>query len=211
MIVTLRHAGAELAGTTGRETPTGVSGGAEAVLYQKVTWNRPAPYYIEATAGGAAMTAKPKIALTAAVIFGIASAALAKDSGPPNVDIQRICRDSSSALIGLTDDPKQDLNSCISDEQAARDELTKDWANYPAVAKSACIKPNEYLPGYVEWQSCLEMTRDVIKMRQDQTASAGADSHASGQSSGRRTGSKSRECPVVHTADDGSIDWVINC
>jgi hypothetical protein len=47
----------------------------------------------------------------------------------------------------------------------------------------------------------------VIKLRKDQSASPPAD--ASGQSSGGRTGSKSGECPVVHTADDGSIDWVI--
>lgn len=157
------------------------------------------------------MMIKLKIALTAAVILGAGSAALAKDSGPPNIDIQRTCRESSSALTGLTDNSKQDLDSCISDEQAAREQLTKDWANYPALAKSACIKPKEYLPGYVEWQSCIEMTRDVIKMRQDQTASAPADSHAKGQSSGRRTGSKSGECPVVQTADDGSIEWVTNC
>jgi soluble lytic murein transglycosylase-like protein len=141
---------------------------------------------------------------------GQASAAPAKGSGPPNIDIQKTCRESSSALLGLTDDPKQDLASCISDEQAAREQLTKDWANYPALAKSTCINPKEYLPGYVEWQSCIEMTRDVIKLRKDQAASAPADSHASGQSSG--TSSKSRECPVVKTADDGSIDWVItNC
>jgi hypothetical protein len=134
---------------------------------------------------------------------GQASAAPAKGSGPPNIDIQKTCRESSTALLGLTDDPKQDLDSCISDEQAAREQLTKDWANYPALAKSTCINPKEYLPGYVEWQACIEMTRDVIQLRKDQAASAPADSNASGQS---------RECPIVHTADDGSIDWVItNC
>jgi hypothetical protein len=143
---------------------------------------------------------------------GQASAAPAKGGGPPNIDIQKTCRESSTALFGLTDNPKQDLDSCISDEQAAREQLTKDWANYPALAKSTCITPKEYLPGYVEWQSCIEMTRDVITLRKDQAASAPADSHASGQSSSRRTGSKSGECPIVHTADDGSIDWVItNC
>jgi hypothetical protein len=135
---------------------------------------------------------------------GQASAAPAKGSGPPNIDIQKTCRESSSALAGLTDNSKQDLDSCISDEQAARNKLTKDWANYSAFDKSACINPKEYLPGYVEWQSCIEMTRDVVKMRQNQTASARDDSHASGESSG--TSSKSRECPVVKTADDGSID-----
>jgi hypothetical protein len=140
---------------------------------------------------------------------GQASAAPAKGSGPPNIDIQKTCRESSSALSALTDNSKQDLDSCISSEQAARDQLTKDWANYSAFAKSACINPKEYLPGYVEWQSCIEMTRDVEKMRQDQTASAQADSHANGQSAD--ASSKSRECPVVKTADDGSIKWVISC
>jgi hypothetical protein len=143
---------------------------------------------------------------------GQASAAPAKGSGPPTIDIQRTCRESSIALLGLTDNPKGDLDSCLSDEQAAREQLTKDWASYPALAKSTCVNPNEYLPGYVEWQACIEMTRDVIQLRKDQAASAPADSNASGQSSGRRTGSKSSECPIVHTADDGSIDWVItNC
>jgi hypothetical protein len=143
---------------------------------------------------------------------GQASAAPAKGSGPPTIDIQKTCRESSIALLGLTDNPKGDLDSCLSDEQAAREQLTKDWANYPALAKSTCINPGEYLPGYVEWQACIEMTRDVIQLRKDQAASAPADSQASGQSSSRRTGSKSSECPIVHTADDGSIDWVItNC
>jgi hypothetical protein len=148
-----------------------------------------------------------KITLTAVVILGAASAAMANDSGPPNIDIQKTCRESSNSLSGLTGSDNEDFDACISDEQAARRQLTKDWANYPALAKSACLKPQEFLPGYVEWQSCLELTRDVIKLRHDQAAAPPAD----GQSSGRRTSSKSRECPVVQTAEDGSINWVINC
>jgi hypothetical protein len=83
-------------------------------------------------------------------------------------------------LSGLTGKDNQDFDACISDEQAARQQLTKDWTNYPALAKSACLKSQEFLPGYVEWQSCLEMTRDVIKLRHDQAAAAPADSHANG-------------------------------
>ena len=150
------------------------------------------------------MITKLKIALTAAVILGAASAALAKDSGPPNIDIQKTCRESASALTDLTGNGTDNFSACMSDEQTARDQLVKDWATYPALAKSQCVKPKEFLPGYVEWQSCIEMTRDVIKMRQDQAASAPASSSASRQSSGR-------ECPVVQTAEDGSVDWVINC
>jgi hypothetical protein len=126
------------------------------------------------------MITKMKIALTAAVILGAAPAAVAKDSGPPNIDIQKTCRENSNALSGLTGNGNQDFDVCISDEQAARQQLTKDWTNYPALAKSACLKPQEFLPGYVEWQSCLEMTRDVIKLRRNQAAAAPADSHANG-------------------------------
>jgi hypothetical protein len=155
------------------------------------------------------MLAKSKIALTAAIIIlGAASASLAKDGGPPNLDIQKTCRESSDALTGFTGNSNQDnYSACMSDEQTAREQLVKDWATYPALAKAQCIKPKEFLPGYVEWQSCIEMTRDVIKMRQEQAASA----NASGQPSSHQAGSGTRECPVVQTAEDGSVDWVINC
>jgi len=99
----------------------------------------------------------------------------------------------------------------MNDEQAAREQLTKDWAAYPALAKTECIQPKEFLPGYVEWQACLEMTRDVIALRKDQAVSAPASSNSSHRSPGRRASSGARECPTVQTKEDGSIDWIINC
>jgi hypothetical protein len=164
--------------------------------------------------GGATMLSKSKLVLATAVIIilGAVSPSLAQNSGPPTIDIQKTCRESSSALIGLTGSDSQDtFSSCMNDEQTARDQLVKDWATYPAPAKALCIQPKEYLPGYVEWQSCLEMTRDVINLRKEQAASVPASSDASRQSSGRRSGSEARECPVVKTAEDGSIVWVDNC
>jgi hypothetical protein len=165
--------------------------------------------------GGATMLTKSKLVLATAVIInilGAVSPSLAKDGGPPTIDIQKTCRESSSALIGLTGSDSQDtFSSCMNDEQAARDQLVKEWATYPTPAKALCIQPKEYLPGYVEWQSCLEMTRDVINLRKEQAGSAPASSDASHQSSGRRSSSEARECPVVKTAEDGSIVWVDNC
>jgi hypothetical protein len=173
-------------------------------------WRRPAPYYIKEQE--VRMMTKSKIALTAAVILGAASAALAKDSGPPNIDIQKTCRESSSALSGLTGrTDNQDFDVCMSGEQAALEQLTKNWADYPALAKGRCAQPKEFLPGYVEWQVCIEMTRDVIKLRKEQAVSTPASSNASRKSSSRRTGSETRECPIVKIGEDGSIDWVINC
>src|ERR1700741_5469043 len=111
-------------------------------------------------------------ALAAAVIvLGAASASLAKDrggGGPPTVDIQKTCRESIASLGTLLgSDIDQNISVCLMDEQAARDQIVKDWATYPAIVKSRCVQPNEYLPGYVEWQTCLEMSKDVLKMRQE--------------------------------------------
>jgi hypothetical protein len=99
----------------------------------------------------------------------------------------------------------------MNDEQTAREQLVKDWATYPVLAKARCVQPKAFLPGYVEWQSCIEMTRDVIKLRREQAVSTPASSDASDRSSRRRTGSETRECPIVKIGEDGSIDWVINC
>jgi hypothetical protein len=159
------------------------------------------------------MLTKPKIALATAAIMLVATfPSVAKDSRPPSIDIERTCRESSSALIDLTGNDNQDnFSTCMSDEQTAREQLVKNWATYPALAKAQCVQPMEYLPGYVEWQACLEMTRDVINLRKQQAASTAAGSYASGQSPGRGTRPQTRECPIVQTKDDGSIDWVINC
>src|ERR1700688_3184071 len=94
--------------------------------------------------GGATMLTKSKLVLATAVItiLGAVSPSLAKDSGPPTIDIQKTCRESSSALIGLTGSDSQDtFSSCMNDEQTARDQLVKDWATYPAPAKTLCVQP----------------------------------------------------------------------
>jgi hypothetical protein len=159
------------------------------------------------------MLTRSTIALaTAAIVLGATVPSMAKDSGPPNIDIQKTCRESSAALGDLTDNGNQDsLSTCMNDEQTAREQMVKDWASYPALAKAQCVQPMEYLPGYVEWQACLEMTRDVINLRKQQAASTAASSYASGRSPGRGTRSQAKECPIVQTTEDGSIDWVINC
>jgi hypothetical protein len=132
-----------------------------------------------------------RIALGLAAVVGAASAALAKDSGPPKIDIQRTCRESSSSVTGSPGDISQALNACVADEQAARKQLAKNWASYQGAAKSQCLKPQEFLPSYVEWQTCVEMRRDVEKIRRGQAGSAQAASRAPGGSSDRRSGSNS--------------------
>ena len=165
------------------------------------------------------MLAKASAILVSVVVLGSASTSLARNgSGPPTIDIQKTCRENVTALsTGLGGEINQDVSVCLMDEQAARDQMVKDWATYAAIAKERCVQPKEYLPGYVEWHTCLELTRDVLKMRKENTsstkesASSTSGSSARRRASGRRNGAVTGECPVVKYTEDGSIDYIINC
>ena len=53
-----------------------------------------------------------------------------------------------------------DYNSCVHDEQATKDKLTKEWASYPAAARSECVSDRSSLVNsYVELLTCIEMQR----------------------------------------------------
>lgn len=167
---------------------------------------------------GSIMSAKARATAVAIIVLGSASMSLAKDAGgPPTVDIERTCRENVAALnTGLGGEIGQDLNACLMDEQEARNQLVKDWASYPAIAKDRCVNPKDYLPSYVEWQACLELTRDVLKLRKEQTASGTDVSSAGTRTSSRRgratkAGAVKANCPIVKYTEDGNIDYVINC
>lgn len=158
------------------------------------------------------MFTKSKIAVTAAIIMAAASASMAKDSGgPPIINVDKTCRENANALGTLSGNDQDAVDVCKMDEQAARDELAKDWASYPVVAKARCVQTKEYLPGYVEWLACIQMTRDVLQLRKQDLSSTPAEPAARPRSRDRRSSSESRECPVVNMADDGSISYIINC
>jgi hypothetical protein len=165
----------------------------------------------DSVAGAASMLKKLKIVGFSALIFASASA-VAKDRGLPTIDIQKGCRAAEVELTALFGNQSDAYKSCINDEQAARDQLVKDWDTFSAFIKSRCVQPGEYLPSYVEWQTCLEMTRDVMKLR-------ASDAETVGQSTGRKSGkgrtgpktSKTRECPVVEVGVDGNVNSVDAC
>ncbi len=55
------------------------------------------------------------------------------------------------------------LESCIHDEQQARDQLGRQWSQFSNADKMACIKETSIdgTPSYVEMQTCLEMSSDA--------------------------------------------------
>jgi hypothetical protein len=114
------------------------------------------------------MTTKVNFSFSAAIVLSatfVASAASAASVGPPSIDIEKMCRASAAAPFA---DNTATFDICMSDEQAAREKLVEDWPNVPARDKARCVLPDEYLPAYVEWLTCLEMERDYRKIRQQQ-------------------------------------------
>ena len=106
------------------------------------------------------MFTKIGIALSAAMVLGAGSAANAV--GVPSIDIEKSCQASELAVSG---GGTVALDTCLSDEQAAHQQLVKGWATIAAADKLHCVQPAEYLPSYVEWLTCLEMEREFRKIR----------------------------------------------
>jgi hypothetical protein len=141
------------------------------------------------------MLNKCKVVLSAALIFAGASAATAQRGGIPTIDIQKGCRAAEAELKALFSGTGDVYDACVNDEQEGHDQLAKEWGTFPALAKRLCVQPTAYLPSYVEWLTCIELTRDVINLRK-------AASQAAGKGGKPAT---SRECPVVTIGDDGNV------
>jgi hypothetical protein len=128
-----------------------------------------------------------------ALTLAAASAASAKNGGLPKLDIEFACRSSEQAVSAVISVTTDIYKSCLDDENDAQKQLSKAWAEFPTSDKGRCIHPQEYLPSYVEWLTCLEMTRDVRTMRKGRPAPTSSDIH---------------ECPIVRFLEDGTITSV---
>jgi hypothetical protein len=143
-----------------------------------------------------------KIALAAVFVLGALSASLAQGPRLPKLDLQRLCAQNDAAVRAAVSDVSQDfVSNCVADEQGARDEIEKAWSTFSPLDKSRCVRPNEFLPGYVEWMTCLQMARDVTKTRKENASAPTASS----------AGETRRRCPLVKFAADGTIISVVAC
>jgi|SRR5712671_894633 len=79
------------------------------------------------------------------------------------IDIRKTCQ-TSADISGHAFDQRA-YDSCLRDELAARDAIVKQWKDFLPPDKASCIKPDVYLPSYIEWLTCLELHRDVRKLR----------------------------------------------
>jgi hypothetical protein len=178
------------------------------------------------TLGGPTLSWTTKRQLLATGLFclslatpGVASAA---SSGVPTVDIAITCRTSERALIAIFGgETQQTFDSCMQGEKAAREQIVKNWQDYPAGGRQRCVNTTGYMPSYVEWLTCLEMEQQVLQLRkgaattppttEGRGARAVVRPGAPANSRGPRIGSEANPCPVVQSASDGSITSVIAC
>jgi hypothetical protein len=85
--------------------------------------------------------------------------------GPPTLQVGPSCvaAGAGSVILG------RNKESCLADENTARDTLKQNWSKYPAADKSDCVTlENSGGPAsYVELLSCLEVMRDARSIRNE--------------------------------------------
>ena len=108
--------------------------------------------------------------IKAAVAALLSHVAFAASAQVPTVNIDETCSIAATAMVQLmgSSTVDNDREICLGSERGARATLVKDWGTYSGEDRSRCVQTGVYLPSYVEWLTCLEMERDVRKMRIDQ-------------------------------------------
>src|SRR4030095_3701641 len=87
----------------------------------------------------------------------------------PKLDFTPSCRASADGILGV----KQDIDSCVQSENAARDEVTKQCNSFSPAARASCTRLTTMSGSggtYTELVTCLEMKRDSAKLPKDGSA-----------------------------------------
>jgi len=108
------------------------------------------------------------VVIAAAVVAIMCGSTDSTRADIPQINIEETCRAAAGAMVSLMggSTTEQDRKACLDSEQKAREQIIKDQATYSSADKRRCMRTRDYLPSYVEWLTCLEMERDVRKMRQ---------------------------------------------
>ena len=106
-------------------------------------------------------------------ILASTAASAAESGGPPRVDIRGTCRAAERDIKKLFgDDTAVTFDACLTQENNALEQLVKDWLTYPAANRVQCVQPRGYMPSYVEWLTCLEIEKDLRRIRAEEKPGA---------------------------------------
>jgi hypothetical protein len=88
---------------------------------------------------------------------------LAVADSVPVFDVKKICQGREIAAVYAGRDSK----SCIESEEATHEQLKKSWGEFPAKDKVGCVATTKIggLPSYTELITCLEINRELDKIR----------------------------------------------
>jgi hypothetical protein len=77
----------------------------------------------------------------------------------PRLNIEPGCEAAATTQVTET----RDKESCLKEENAARDTLKQEWDRYTSVEKTRCVELTRMggPPSYVEVLTCLQMARDA--------------------------------------------------
>jgi hypothetical protein len=83
----------------------------------------------------------------------------------PTLNVEAGCR--AAAKMGDSLSLDATLRQCLADENSARDQLEKQWTQFPPALRQRCLATTESGgdPSYVEVLVCLQMGRDAAQRR----------------------------------------------
>ena len=101
-----------------------------------------------------------------AAVMAAAFVTAAHAAEVPKLDVSSTCRP-------LGGDKSLQINTerCFKSEQEARDQLTRQWVDFPAPDRSLCTQTATMggTASYVALITCLEMKRDVARLPADRS------------------------------------------
>lgn len=114
---------------------------------------------------------------------------LVADRGVPKLNVEPSCKAAVATAVAVG----RDLNSCLADEHAAREQLVQQWSKFSASERNECSQLS-VLGGpasYVELLSCLEVSRDareIARQRPEDRGESEMGGATTGQGSRAPTG-----------------------
>jgi hypothetical protein len=101
--------------------------------------------------------------LIAAAIVAMTAASHAADA--PNLNVDRACHDAAKANTDL----QFDADRCLKSEHEARDQLARQWADFPPADQLLCTQTATMggTASYVQLITCLELKRAAAKLPPD--------------------------------------------
>lgn len=102
------------------------------------------------------------LVLTSQLLLTVADSA-------PKFNIERGCRADNTNTSGLAVGLDESTKRCISDEQAARDQLQAQWSQFAPSDRAMCTTNATDVPGvppsYVDLLTCLQAQQLAKKMK----------------------------------------------